>query len=656
MMNTMNEAAPLFLGAYGENNTEFESMLVEFFRDHIFWRRNFHPEDKPPISVLDKNQDSYIQSMARTKEELHKLSAALKRSVPFYNPRYIGHMASDIMLPSLLAHMITTLYNPNNVAAESAPVTVKMELEVGRMLSRLFGFNTDEDKQVCAWGHLTSGGTVANYEGLSYFSALKHYPLALKKAAEKYPQAFPHFRDKQLEQTSHWDLFNLSIDEIVQLREQSLRIINQLPRNEQQLIIAEIKNNRIEHLGPVAFFQTYSDVKPPILIVPITAHYSWEKACKLLGIGTAQLWKVATDDHMRICQKSLQQLLSKAVAEHQPILGVVGVLGTTEFGTLDPIDKIVALRQRYQSEGLNYFIHVDAAWGGYLTSMFRNVDGSLVDYATVSAPFNYFPSKAVHATFAALKDIDSATIDPHKLGYIQFGCGAYIARNREMCHFVTQEAPYVFDPSDEPVSTGEQLQRLGQYIFEGSKPGSAAAAVYVSHQVMPLHRDAFGQLMIRTIKTTELFYDLVQELAVRLKDKVTLAVPFDPDSNLICLTFNPVNNKSLVKMNRFTRSVFQNFKIDERLPVQVKQYIGSYTSILRRYLSDDNAERLASLYDFDLNGFVKEAKDEQQADHIYVFRHTLMNPWLLEENQGRNYIEGYIEQLEQSILQQLEIN
>ena len=40
---------PLFLGPYGENDALLEKLVVEFLRDHVYWRRNFHPEDPPAI-------------------------------------------------------------------------------------------------------------------------------------------------------------------------------------------------------------------------------------------------------------------------------------------------------------------------------------------------------------------------------------------------------------------------------------------------------------------------------------------------------------------------------------------------------------------------------------------------------------------------------
>src|SRR5690606_24928417 len=95
----------LFLGPYGENDTLLEAMVVEFLRDHVYWRRNFHPEDPPAIPTHAAQSPGYQAITARMRRELHSLSAALKRSVPFHSPRYIGHMASDLLLPGLAAQL-----------------------------------------------------------------------------------------------------------------------------------------------------------------------------------------------------------------------------------------------------------------------------------------------------------------------------------------------------------------------------------------------------------------------------------------------------------------------------------------------------------------------------------------------------------------------
>src|SRR5690606_4810211 len=132
-----------------------------FLRDHVYWRRNFHPEDPPAIPTHSAQSAEFMAFEARLRRELHTLSAALKRSVPFHSPRYLGHMVSDLALPGLAAQMLTLPYNPNNVSEDAAPVTIDLEIKVGLQLARLFGFVDDPGRVDCAFGHLTSGGTVA---------------------------------------------------------------------------------------------------------------------------------------------------------------------------------------------------------------------------------------------------------------------------------------------------------------------------------------------------------------------------------------------------------------------------------------------------------------------------------------------------------------
>ena len=42
------------------------------------------------------------------------LLAELKGDVPFFSPRYMGHMISEQTMASLVGYFATMLYNPNN--------------------------------------------------------------------------------------------------------------------------------------------------------------------------------------------------------------------------------------------------------------------------------------------------------------------------------------------------------------------------------------------------------------------------------------------------------------------------------------------------------------------------------------------------------------
>ena len=649
---SLEDLSPWFLGAYGENAQVLEELVVDFLRDHVYWRRNLHPESEPPIAASAYYDERAVEFRTTLRKEMLRLSADLKRSVPFFSPRYMGHMASDLLLPGLIAKLVTTLYNPNNVSEEASPATLDKELEVGMQLARMVGYATDEGASPAAWGHLTSGGTVANYEGLRNLLAVKLYPLALAAGAQARGielGGLEALGAASLGECTPWALANLSVEQAVALRDEALgHAERQLERQQLVGLVEAIEQARWEALGAVGFFAEHPELEVPLVLVPSSAHYSWEKAMKLLGLGTRQLVALRTDRNMRMDVGHLREVLEEALEARRPVRACVGVLGTTEFGTLDPLKEIVALREQMHRQGLFFGVHVDAAWGGYLHTVFRRPDGGLHSRDVLRKEFHYFPSQTVYDTFAAMAKADSVTIDPHKLGYLPYPAGAYVGRNRAVIDFVAHGAAYVFDVADQDRrTTTERLRHLGQYILEGSKPGSAAAAAYLTHRVLPLHSEGFGQILKQTIRSCEYFYDTVGEFAERVSDRVRVVVPFEPDSNLICLALNPVDNQALAPMNRFGRALFAGMRVDPKVPVQNRPFFGSYTSLLASRWPPEQAAGLLRELGVAPEDFQRVPTEEaRQDDHIFLLRHTLMNPWLMFDEDGKNYIDRYLDFLE----------
>jgi len=639
---------------------------MEFVRDHLYWRRNFHPEDGRRVSVHARHTKEFDEFVDSARTELYRLSADLKRAVPFFHPRYVGHMSGDLILPGLVAKLVTTLYNPNNVTEEAATVTAEMELQVGEQLAAMFGFATDEGAEPCAWGHLTSGGTVANYESLWNLRAVKFYPIALQEAAlacgiSKEPVGPA---DKPLLEYDKWELLNLSIAETIRLRRQVAAEVRSTGDRELfDRLVRCVSGERIEGMGTAGFFLKHRDLKPPRVLVARSAHYSWEKAMKVLGLGTSELHFVQVDDHMRMDVGHLAECLEEAFEQRAPVLAVVGILGNTEFGTVDPIHGIVAERQRWRERGFYFGIHVDGAWGGYLTSVFRRPDGSFAAREEIAEGFKHFPGETLYNAFRALSEVDSITVDPHKLGFIPYTAGAFVARNREIVDFVSQKAAYVFDFEADATVVEEhrrdKLHNLGQYILEGSKSGASAAAVHLTHRVLPLHHEGFGRLLAETVRNAEYFWDTAQAVRDRLADRVALSVPFEPDSNLVCLLMNPAGNDALAAMNRFGRSVYAAMQVDPDRPVQVKEFIGSHTAIGKEALPAGMSDRILTDVGIDPATFCRVPRDSaREASSIFVIRHTLMSPWLRapvagpdagDDGSAPNYIDLYWEFLERLI-------
>lgn len=587
--------APLagyFLGAHGEQRELFERLLAEHVSSHFDWRRAFHPADAkqaPP----PPEWEAYA---ARTRAEVARLSSALQRSIPVSSPRYIGHMTSDLMLPAVLAQMVTTLYNPNNVSSEVAPVTIGMEGAAAMQLAAMIGYRTEPGAPDHAWGHLTSGGTVANLESLWIARAVRCWPVAAYRAGvalgmDAMTALLPADEDAA---------FGLSVADALALHSRVGAWLATLPDAERADIESAIEGERIEHRGAHAY--------PPLhVLVPMTAHYSWRKAMRALGFGDAQLHKVPVTDRLRLDAHALEFAVDELYDAGERVLAVVPVLGTTEYGTLDPVHEVVALRDRCAGRGRSFWVHVDAAWGGYLATLFRGADGAQLDHDAVRHGFRWFPSKPVYDAVCALPRCDSVTVDPHKLGYVPFGVGALLLRDGRCRQFVSQEAPYVFDAAtrgpDEP----------GRYALEGSRPGAMAAAVYTAHHVLPLHAEAFGKLPAASICANEQLYSALTVLNDELDGVARIVVPYEPDTNLVCIAVNPAGSRSLRALNAFTAAL--QHEMSPAAGVRTREYFASRT---RLKLADLTPEGRADL----LARLGVEADD----DHLFLIRHTLMNP------------------------------
>ncbi|QIL20300.1 pyridoxal-dependent decarboxylase [Thermomonas sp. HDW16] len=620
-----------FLGPYGENDTLLEKLVVEFLRDHVYWRRNFHPEDPPAISTHAAFEPGYRAFEARLRRELHALSAALKKSVPFHSPRYIGHMASDLLLPGLIAQILTLPYNPNNVSEDAAPVTVDMEVEVGLQLARMVGYPHDPDRDPCAFGHLTSGGTLANYQALRLALSLKAFPVALRTAGV--PEIGVPDDD--------WAAFNLGPTAGTELVARWKAWLAALPPREHRAWKAKVQAERIEQRGLCEFFATHDTLKTPWVLAPITAHYSWSKGMKLLGLGRAQLRLVPERD-MRLDIDAVNDTLMRCERERQPVLMAVGVFGTTEYGTVDPIDGLVDARDAALARGFGFSAHVDAAWGGYLATLFRNQDGSLRTQEDVAQDYTHFPRAGVYAAAAALARTDSITIDPHKLGYLPYGAGAFLCRDHRAMALLAESADYVFH--DHALrGYRARYRNLGQFIPEGSKSGANVAAVYVTHKVMPLDHANFGQLPAQTVRSAEAFHAAAQAFAARVQDKVRVTVPFPPDSNLVCVAFNPVGNRVIGIANDFARRLHDELRVDPSVPLQDRSFFGSATTLRPQVLGEAGMQRILDALDLDA------AADGDEEDHLVILRHTLMNPWLIDRHNGISYIDMYFQYLEKRI-------
>lgn len=529
----------LFLGPKSENQTFFHEMMDYAVTEHMHWRADFHPEDAPLVTAIDQHQPAFRETLYRTENILRDLSSRLKTtSVPWFSPRYLGHMNADTLMVSNIAYLMTMLYNPNNCAHESSPTTTELENEAARDLCTLFGYDPQR-----SWGHLTSGGTIANFEGVWWARNLKSLPLAIAEHPEA-RELVAGMTEKQL--------LNLSPTAILDLADQlKTRGLFEAVR---ELTVRGVGVKR----GQLGKF-----------LVPMSKHYSWMKAMDVLGIGQENIVHLPVDEHYRTDVAKMREITFKLIEDGEPILGMVAVVGSTEEGAIDHVDEVVRLRKECESRyGVSFYIHVDAAYGGYVRSLFLDEHNRFLDYDALIRRYRAddlipegvtWPKREVYESMKAMSEVDSITVDPHKAGFVQYAAGAICTKDKRVVDLICYHAAYVFEEMDDGSKNVETQVVLGASIMEGSKSGAMAAAVWAAHRLIPLNITGYGKVLGRGIVTA----DWMTEKLAKSKPFIVGNRQFEvrpvlsPDFHMVDFTFKEIGNNSLEDHNRLNKKMYE---------------------------------------------------------------------------------------------------
>jgi glutamate/tyrosine decarboxylase-like PLP-dependent enzyme len=618
-----------FLGPRAENAALFERLVVESVRDHVFWRRNYHPEDGFTIRELDKRREGYEESVATLTQELMGLLAELKRDVPFFSGRYKGHMVAEQTIASQIGYFATMLYNPNNIAAEISPVTTRLELEVAAQLATMIGYDPAR-----SWGHLTSGGTIANFEALWLARSVRYLPVAAAGAAEELglelEVGLPGGGTGPLLSLPLWELLNIPNAATLDLWDLLWR---SAPRPDVRRALA---NHSLAAIGYQEYGRrlamAYGDPLPAgVVMVAATAHYSWEKIVRALGIGSNQLVFVPLDACYRMDPDALWDRLRELARRRQPVQALVSVCGTTEESAVDRLDQVLEVRARAERElGVTFHVHSDACYGGYAAAVTRRPDGSRrgAEEIRESAGCDW-PDQRWVASVAALGEADSVTVDPHKMGYVPYAAGAILVRDARTRHLVATDPPYL-SPAEMPAPGMEHF--LGRYILEGSKPGASAAAVWLSHKVLPLDQRGYGYLIERTVAGARRFHAALA--GADLGPYRTVMLPL-PDINIVCWVLAHPSLGSLEAVNEFNERVYGRMSMAR--PDGAPEYIITRTRLCSPMYDGAvdpvlHALGVASVAEWQAAGTAG----------LVVLRSTIMEPFLAARDAGPDHVTGFL--------------
>jgi glutamate/tyrosine decarboxylase-like PLP-dependent enzyme len=328
---------------------------------------------------------------------------------------------------------------------------------------------------------------------------------------------------------------------------------------------------------------------------------------------------------------ALWEQVSALARRRNPILALVSVCGTTEKSAVDRLDQVLQVRSRTEPElGATFHIHSDACYGGYAAAVTRRADGTRRTAAEVRQSVEAdWPSDDWVRAVEALGEADSVTVDPHKLGYVPYAAGAILVREGRTRHLVATDPPYL-SPAEGSAPDGEQF--LGRYILEGSKPGPAAAAVWLSHKVIPLDERGCGYLIERTVAGALMFHAALATADLSPFGVVTLPVP---DINIVCYVLCHPSLTTLRAVNDFNERVYTRMSLarNDGRP----EYIITRTR-LRSPAYDGAIDPILAAMAV---GSVREWK-ASGAEGLVVLRSTIMDPFLAAPSPAPDHASGFL--------------
>jgi tyrosine decarboxylase/aspartate 1-decarboxylase len=164
------------------------------------------------------------------------------------------------------------------------------------------------------------------------------------------------------------------------------------------------------------------------IIVPETAHFSFDKIADLLSI---EVKKAALDTELRVDVNLVEELIDDET------ISIVGIAGTTEFGQIDPIKELATVAL---DNGI--FLYVDAAFGGFV-----------IPFLDTKYEFDF-----------SLDGVSSISIDPHKMGLSTIPAGCILFREESYLAELAVNTPYL--------TTNEQRSLIG------TRSGGSTAAAF----------------------------------------------------------------------------------------------------------------------------------------------------------------------------------
>lgn len=219
----------------------------------------------------------------------------------------------------------------------------------------------------------------------------------------------------------------------------------------------------------------------PNIVIPESAHFSFDKVADMMGI---EVRRASLDSEFKVHISCVKNLIDENT------IGLVGIAGTTEFGQVDPIDRLGKLALENE-----LFLHIDAAFGGFV-----------LPFLEKSYSFDF-----------EIPGVTSIAIDPHKMGLSTIPSGVILFRSPTFLNSLKVNTPY--------------LTTKSQFTLTGTRSGASAAATCAIMKY--LGREGYRKNVQYCMRLTAKLVKEARELGFEpliepIMNVVSLNVP-DPD-------------------------------------------------------------------------------------------------------------------------------
>lgn len=261
------------------------------------------------------------------------------------------------------------------------------------------------------------------------------------------------------------------------------------------------------------------------VILGSNAHFSIRKACDILKMIPRE---VDVDENHVMDVGEVEKHIGDDTA------AVVATAGTTEFGLVDPIDKLSEVCEE------RTWFHVDAAWGGFILPFLD--DAPTFDFRNAG--------------------LSSMNADGHKMGMSTIPSAVFLLRKEEDLQNIAFESPY--------------LTSVFQTTVLGTRASAGVPSLYAA--MMSMGRDGYKENVENCMSRT-------RQLARAVKD-MGLSLVTEPVTNILAVRLkDPVGVKehlerrgwhlSLTKRPEALRLVVMPHATEETLDVLIEDMISA---------------------------------------------------------------------------------